>query len=692
MNRLIKQVFGTSTRLFFLVLILFAVATFFFGQYTLELSAIELGAAVLLYVYSRIAGRRRGKEMVQYIESVTSNIDSATKNTLTNFPLPMAIFTLNQNELIYANESFLAIAGEKEHSFSFSVNDILPGFSTRWLMEGKNEYPGLVSLGGMRFRVFGSLIRGSEAPGVKNYVATTYWVDETAYAELSDEFEHTRMVFSTIMLDNYDEILNGLAEKDKSQLIAAIDEIIVNWAAKYSGYLTRSDRDRYIYICESRYLDEIIASKFELLDLVRALISPKGMHPTLSIGIGKDGKDIGENCHFSALALEMSLSRGGDQAVIKNKYTFEFFGGKTSQAEKRTKVKSRVMASSLSELMRDATKVFIMGHKHSDLDAVGSAIGLCCAARVMGKKPKVVVDYQSSMAKELIDKVKTLPEYQDVFINPQDAILAVDGGSLLIVVDTNRPEQVESENLLLSVNRVAVIDHHRRAATYIQNAALSLHEPYASSACELVTELLQYMVEQSDILRYEAEALMSGIVLDTKNFTLRTGGRTFDAAAFLRRAGADTRHEINIRLFSSLIPDAKRTGVKILLENMFVSWKAKRIEAICADMGEACAYIDELNAIAGEEIFGFCYDSGHAALLGKNQEKAIRTLGHRLLALHLHDNDGVSDSHRFPYYGITDWETVLRALHEIGYSGTLNFETFNEMDSHDPALIPKLLE
>ena len=183
LNRLIKQVFGTSTRLFFLVLILFAVATFFFGQYTLELAAIELGAAVLLYVYSRIAGRRRGKEMVQYIESVTSNIDSATKNTLTNFPLPMAIFTLNQNELIYANDSFLAIAGEKEHSFSLSVNDILPGFSTRWLMEGKNEHPGLVSLGDMRFRVFGSLIRGSEAPGVKNYVATTYWVDETAYAE-----------------------------------------------------------------------------------------------------------------------------------------------------------------------------------------------------------------------------------------------------------------------------------------------------------------------------------------------------------------------------------------------------------------------------------------------------------------------------------------------------------------------------
>ena len=161
---------------------------------------------------------------------------------------------------------------------------------------------------------------------------------------------------------------------------------------------------------------------------------------------------------------------------------------------------------------------------------------------------------------------------------------------------------------------------------------------------------------------------------------------------YRNRLDAGTEHDINIRLYSELIPDAKRTGVKILLENMFVSWKAKRVEAICADMGEACAYIDELNAIAGEEIFGFCYDCGHAALLGKDQGKAIRTLGHRILALHLHDNDGVNDSHRFPYYGIIDWETLLRALRDIGYSGTLNFETSNEMDAHDPALIPKLLE
>ena len=521
------------------MLILFAVATFFFGKHELELAAAELVIILALYIYSRIVGRRKSQDMLKYIESVTRNIDSATKNTLTNFPLPMVIFSLNENEMIYANDAFLAIAGEREHSFSVNISDIVPNFSARWLMEGKNEYPDLVSLGDRRFRVFGSLVRGAN-PGVSSYVATTYWVDETTYAELSTEYQDSRLIFSTIMLDNYDEFTNGLSEKDKSSLLSSIEDLIMNWTSKYSGYTTRPERDRYIFLFEARYLPEIIEDKFSILDSVRELISPKGMHPTLSIGIGQDGKDIGEVCHFSALALEMALSRGGDQAVVKNKFTFEFYGGKTSQAEKRTKVKSRVMASSLSELMRDASEIFIMGHKYSDLDSVGSAIGLVCAARAMHKKAQIVIDVNSSVAKELINKMLTLPEYADVFIDPQEAILKLDGSSLLIIVDTNRPEQVESDSLLMSCNRIALIDHHRRAATYIQNAALSLHEPYASSACELVTELLQYMVDQSDILRYEAEALLSGIVLDTKNFTLRTGGRTFDAAAFLRRAGADT--------------------------------------------------------------------------------------------------------------------------------------------------------
>ncbi len=540
MNRKIKSLLSSNTHLYVATLVLFAAATFFFGQYSLWLTLAEAAVIAILLVYTRINSRRKSREMLKYIESVTANIDTANKNTLQNFPFPMVTFTLEENEILYANQHFLDAAGEKERLLALTMSSIVPGFTARWLMEGKNEYPELVTMNGRRFRVFGNLVRGSDAPGVKNFIATTYWVDETEYAQIREEFISSRPVFCIIMLDNYDEFTSGMSEKDKSLLISSIDDRLTGWVKDKGGYITRSDRDKYIFICEERYLQSFVEAKFSILDSVRELSTPKGMHPTISIGVGVDGRHLEESCQYAALALEMALSRGGDQAVIKNRYNFEFYGGKTSQAEKRTKVKSRVMASSLSELMRSASMIFIMGHKYADLDSVGSAVGLCCAARSLGKRARIVINMETQVSQQLIDRVLKQPEYTNVFIDPQDALLAMDGSTLLIIVDTNRPDQVESESLLQSCNRVAVIDHHRRAADYIQNVALSFHEPYASSASELVTELLQYMVEQSDILRIEAESLLAGIVLDTKNFTLRTGGRTFDAAAFLRRAGADT--------------------------------------------------------------------------------------------------------------------------------------------------------
>ena len=249
----------------------------------------------------------------------------------------------------------------------------------------------------------------------------------------------------------------------------------------------------------------------------------------------------------------MALSRGGDQAVVRNRVDFEFYGGRAKTAEKRTKVKSRVMANALSELMNDASEIYIMGHSYADMDAVGAAAGVYCAARKKGKRAQIVVDEEKNAAEAILAKLKALPEYEGVFTSGQEAFLRMRPGALLVVVDTNRPDLVESQQLLESCNRVAVIDHHRRAASYIEHAAFSFHEPYASSASELVTELLAYLVEPTDLLREEAEALLAGIVLDTKRFTLRTGGRTFEAAAFLRRAGADTA-EVQ-RLFQNDLND-----------------------------------------------------------------------------------------------------------------------------------------
>ena len=258
-------------RFYFIMLVVFAVATFFLGEKHEALAIAEAAVIILLLFYSRASEQKRSKEMLKYIESVTSNVDSATKNSLQNFPLPMASFSLEDNTIIYANESFLDMTGDREHVFEVKISDAVPGFSARWLMEGKNEYPNLVTINNRHYRVFGSLARGSSAPGVKSYVATTYWIDETEYAEISDEFRNSRLVFSVILLDNYDEFMNNLTPKEKSFILSEIDNIVTDWTGGVGGYLSMYDRDRYLFLFEEQYLAGFIEKKFSLLDSIREL-------------------------------------------------------------------------------------------------------------------------------------------------------------------------------------------------------------------------------------------------------------------------------------------------------------------------------------------------------------------------------------------------------------------------------------
>jgi len=290
---------------------------------------------------------------------------------------------------------------------------------------------------------------------------------------------------------------------------------------------------------EERFLDTIVNDNFSILELISTCTGSGGVQATLSIGIGKDGSSPQESYRFASLGIEMALSRGGNQAVVRNRYGFEFYGGRPQHVERRTKVKARVMASAFGELLGDASKIFVMSHKMADYDSVGSAIGVCCIARAKNKEARIVIDLETCIAENMVGIIRQLPEYADTFITVQEAIILADKKTLLVVTDTSRPSKVESESLLLSCNRVAVIDHHRRASEYIENAVLNFHEPYASSTSELVTEMMQYLVEREGIFREEAEALLAGIVLDTKGFTINTGSGTFEAAAYLKRAGAD---------------------------------------------------------------------------------------------------------------------------------------------------------
>ena len=536
-NKKLPRLLEPNLKLYFFCMGIFCLMA---TSVSYALAAVETVAAIALYFYFRRANQKRRQGILQYIDNVTGSVDTASKSTLINSPLPIMVFRPDTGEVIWSNENFLQLAGVREHLFEMRVEDAVPEFPVQWLLEAKQECPDRVIMNNRRFRVYGSLVRAKGRSGEQNLVATTYWVDTTDADNLREKYEASRPILAILNVDNYEDLMKACADTQRSAVLAQIDEKLSAWAKDGQGLLLKTDRDHYLFMFEDRYYQHFLDDKFSILDSIREIKVGDGVNPTLSIGIGKDTDSMEELYKNANLSVEMALSRGGDQAVVRGKVDFAFYGGRSKTTEKRTKVKSRVMATALSELMDNAEEIYIMGHSYADMDAVGAAAGMCCAARTLGKRVRIVIDLEHNASQAMLGLLQSVPEYEGIFVSSSEAFLQIRPGALLIVVDTNRPDLVESRDLLETCNQVAVIDHHRRAASYIENAAFSFHEPYASSASELVTELLQYMVDPSDLLREEAEALLGGIVLDTKHFTLRTGGRTFEAAAFLRRAGADT--------------------------------------------------------------------------------------------------------------------------------------------------------
>ena len=610
-NKKLSRLLEPNLKFYFAVMLLFAVAAI---PVNWQLALAEGTLTVLLYFYFRQSNQKRRQGVLQYIDSVTGSVDTASKSTLINSPLPTLVFRPDTGEIIWSNESFLQLAGVREHLFEMRLSEAVPDFQVQWLLSGKQESPERGELNNHRFRVYGSLVRSRNRTGVQSLVATTYWVETTEADHLREVYEASRPVAAILMLDNYEDLMKACEDTQRSAVLAQIDEKLQIWANAGQGILLKTDRNHYLFLFEEQYFQHFVDEKFSILDTVRAIRVAENIHPTLSIGIGKDSPSIPELYKNAKLSLEMALSRGGDQAVVRNQVDFAFYGGRTKATEKRTKVKSRVMANAFRELIADAGEVYIMGHSFADMDAVGAAAGICCAARKRGKQARIVIDREHTAAETLIARLDALPEYSGVFLTPAEAFLQMRADTLLVVVDTNRPDMVENPQLLESCNRVAVIDHHRRAATYIENAAFNFHEPYASSASELVTELLQYLVEPTDLLREEAGALLAGIVLDTKHFTQRTGGRTFEAAAFLRRSGADTA-EVQ-RLFQGDLKDMVTKYDIIRRAEMYRSNIAVSVvEESGVDRVAAAQAADDLLTLKGVQASFVIYAAEGAVLM-----------------------------------------------------------------------------
>ncbi|MBE6917200.1 MAG: DHH family phosphoesterase [Ruminococcaceae bacterium] len=533
MNKKLGRLFWPGLWVYFLALSGFVAAALFLGQYIL--AAVEAGIAILLAVYYVICRTNRRREIQAYVNTA---LGSEGYESGTETPFPMVLVRMGDKSVLWANEEFSAITGYQERYLEQPLSNVMPDFSLDWLLSGKSEYPYDVTLSGRRYRIYGSTFRANDPDATS--LGMLYMSDLTELYLVRDEYIRSRPVVCIILIDNYEELIKNLTESAISNLNARLNEVITSWAEDYHGLYRRLERNRFLLVFEKRDLNRAVEGKFSLLEEIHSVENPAGLEASISMGIGVDSISFEESYNFAALSIEMALSRGGDQAVVKDRFNFTFYGGRNKENDQRSKVRSRVTANSLMELIGQSSQVFIMGHKNADLDSVGAAMGVACLCRKRGKKPYIVLDLERNVAEKLIDEIRAVPEYQDVFISGQEAMLLCDNHSVLVVVDTNRPDQVEHQPLLEAISKVCVVDHHRRAASYINPVVVNLHEPYASSAAELVTELLQYAVEKADVLPIEAKSLMAGIFLDTKSFNVRTGERTFEAASVLRLWGADT--------------------------------------------------------------------------------------------------------------------------------------------------------
>ena len=532
MNKKLGWILKPRYSIFFVALMGFSAAALFMGHYLL--AGVEFAVSALLLTLVLLLKARNRASLQAYL----NNALDETQGMNAQPTFPMLAFRLADGGIIFRNDLFSQISGTKAGLDERRVSDILPGFSTEWLSSGKSEYPYDVNMLGRRYRVYGTIVVCDDPAATR--VGVMYFTDLTELYQVRDEYIRSRPVFSIILVDNYEELTKNLSEGAISTMNAKINDALAKWTESYHGLLRRLEKNRFVFVFEKRDLKRAIDDKFSLLEDIHEITSPSGLAASISFGLGVDAESFEEGFEFAALAIEMALSRGGDQAVIKDRLNFNFYGGRTKEADHRSKVRSRVTANSMMELIGQSSKVFIMGHKNADLDAVGAAMGIACLCRKKGKSFYIVIDEENNAAARLIEEIRKVPEYENVFISGQEALLLSDNRSTLVVVDTNRPDQVECKNLLEAVTSICVVDHHRRAADYIKPVVVNLHEPYASSAGELVTELLEYAVEKKDVLPIEAKALMAGIFLDTKSFNVRTGERTFEAAAYLRQLGADT--------------------------------------------------------------------------------------------------------------------------------------------------------
>lgn len=534
---------------------------------------IYAACAVWILLYHR-------PQMFNDLIAFASQYEVLEKRVLEDLALPYAVMDM-EGRMIWSNKEFSELTG-KDQYYRKNVNTIFADVTPDKLPVSEEQDISEIStqVGDRIYRISMQRIRLGEdmvhAKVLEGLPETTsliamYLYDETELREYMQANEDNKLVLALAYLDNYEEALESVEDVRRSLLIALIDRKITRYFSNYDGLVKKLEKDKYFLIMRQSSLEALKAQKFHILDEVKTVNIGNEMTVTLSIGIGLNAVNYLQNYEYCRIAIEMALGRGGDQVVIKNGDNITYFGGKSQQMEKTTRVKARVKAQALKEFMSTKERVVVMGHKITDVDALGAAIGIYRAGKTLGKPVHIVVNDPSTSIRPLIAGYLNNPEYEpSMFIDREQAMELVDDNTVVVVVDTNKPSYTECQNLLYMTKTVVVLDHHRRGNEIIENAVLSYVEPYASSTCEMVAEILQYFSDDLRLRNIEADCIYAGIIIDTNNFITRAGVRTFEAAAFLRRSGADM------------------TRVRKMLRDNFDSYKAKAEAVRSAEIYREC--------------------------------------------------------------------------------------------------------
>lgn len=522
-----------ETKVYFIMILVFAVVSILSRQYAL--GTVELLAFGIMCVYHVFSRKNNTREITDYIENLALHTGIAAKDAMINIPFPLTVLDLTGN-IVWHNEAFGKMAGG--NFFENHISGVVPGVEILKILENRNDINLDIEFDGKNYRVTGNVVEFM-SEDTKSYTLVLYWIDKTREVEYVTKYNDYRAMNCIVLVDNYEDIVKGLPQQSISKLNSDIDRLINSWVSDNGGILRKLEKDRYYILFENKNVRNIVSRKFAVLDEVKKIEIENSMQPTLSMGIG-DAETIQKSEEYAKASLDMALGRGGDQAVIRDDEGFQYFGGKSEGTEKSTRVKSRVVAHALKELIENSSAVFVTGHKNCDADSFGASVAVCKMASLFDKKAYIVLGEHQGVSERLMNELKDDEVYKEAFITESAALQMNLKDALMVIVDTHNPQYVDAPKLLNEIDDKVLIDHHRRGANYIEPLALKYHEPYASSACELVTEIFQYIKNGAKLSAKEAQAVYSGIVLDTKNFSMKTGVRTFEAASFLRRMGVDT--------------------------------------------------------------------------------------------------------------------------------------------------------